>query len=294
KPRTSQFEFTHTMKISIPIGVVSALIIVSIIIVTVRVYCSRKRNRERRRREKASTPLKMDPPDGCDSDEKNPDVIPLDSDEVEYYRKRQQHISTIDTSPARVTSGGLAGSYCTLRNGGIPLQDLNNIGTRPKYMGGQETGYGTGFVGCPTLPRGHHHGHHGTLTMETGHVSMEWPSYQGAAGISRRQTSAAIASTSNLQTQTPSSQTSLLSHQPQQQQQQQHQHVHQQQQTLVQTQQMHHPTNARLSSFRPPPGSQSQAGMPYDMSPLLQIPVLDEESDLTEMPLMSDKIESTV
>lgn len=60
-------------------------------------------------------------------------VYLVDSDEVEYYRKRQQHISTIDTSPARVTPGGLPG-YCTLRNGGIPLQDLNNIGTRPKFM----------------------------------------------------------------------------------------------------------------------------------------------------------------
>jgi len=57
-----------------------------------------------------------------------------DSDEVEYYRKRQQHISTIDTSPARVTPGGLS-DYCTLRlNGSIPLQDLNNIGPRPKFM----------------------------------------------------------------------------------------------------------------------------------------------------------------
>jgi len=56
-----------------------------------------------------------------------------DPDEVEYYRKRQQHISTIDTSPARVTPGGLS-TYCTLRNGGIPLQDLNNIGTRPNFM----------------------------------------------------------------------------------------------------------------------------------------------------------------
>lgn len=63
-----------------------------------------------------------------------------DPDEVEYYRKRQQHISvsTIDTSsPARVTPGGLP-NYCTLRNGGIPLQDLNNIGThigtRPNFM----------------------------------------------------------------------------------------------------------------------------------------------------------------
>ena len=77
KPRLSQFEFSNTMKISIPIGVVAVLALLSVIIISLRVYCSRRTSRDRRRREKASTPLKTDPPDGCDSDEKNPDVIPL-------------------------------------------------------------------------------------------------------------------------------------------------------------------------------------------------------------------------
>ena len=64
-------------------------------------------------------------------------------DHAEYVRIRQ-HISTIETSsPARSLlqqglQGGPGGTatyagYCTLRNG-MPLQDLNNIGSKPKMV----------------------------------------------------------------------------------------------------------------------------------------------------------------
>ena len=177
-------------------------------------------------------------------------------------------------------------------------------------QGGQETGYGTGYVGCPTLPRGHHHGHHGTTmaaAVESGHVSMEWPSYQGAAGISRRQplqqtsssspSSSAAAAAADYQGQPqaqPSPQTSLLSHVH-----------HHQQHHHTQIQNSNYATNPRLSSFRPSHQhhqpqqvsagtSTNSSGLPFDIPPLLQIPVMEEDVDLTEIPLMTDKIESTV
>ncbi|OXA61211.1 Nephrin [Folsomia candida] len=253
------------------------------VILLLRVYCTRRRSHDRRRRDKAATtPLKIDAPDGCDADEKNPDVIPQeDPDEVEYYRKRQQHISvsTIDTSsPARVTPGGLP-NYCTLRNGGIPLQDLNNIGThigtRPNFMGPE---YGSpGFGACPTLPR-HHHGHGLSTNVSasthpqhmlvdstciTGH--MEWPTYVGREGRQQR----LIGGPTNIPP---------PPHLPGGQ-------------------------NPRaLSTFHrtsSPAGISSQSASTqlnaYDMPPLLQIPTLEEESEtISELPLMQDKIESTV
>ncbi|XP_035703880.1 protein turtle isoform X2 [Folsomia candida] len=280
-PRSSaHFQLSPT--VSILIGVLTALSIVSIVILLLRVYCTRRRSHDRRRRDKAATtPLKIDAPDGCDADEKNPDVIPQDPDEVEYYRKRQQHISvsTIDTSsPARVTPGGLP-NYCTLRNGGIPLQDLNNIGThigtRPNFMGPE---YGSpGFGACPTLPR-HHHGHGLSTNVSasthpqhmlvdstciTGH--MEWPTYVGREGRQQR----LIGGPTNIPP---------PPHLPGGQ-------------------------NPRaLSTFHrtsSPAGISSQSASTqlnaYDMPPLLQIPTLEEESEtISELPLMQDKIESTV
>ena len=130
---------------------------------------------------------------------------------------------------------------------------------------GQEGGYGSNFAGCPTLPRHPHHGHHIVESNLTNHPhpsqTMEWPSYQGAVGISRRQHIVA--------TQTPP--------------------PHQSGPGCS--------ASSRLTSFRPS-GVPTQT-MTYEMPlppPLHQIPVLDEESaDLTEMPLISaDKIESTV
>jgi hypothetical protein len=58
---------------------------------------------------------------------------------ADYVRKRQ-HISTIETtSPSRSLLQGAPGGtaayagYCTLRNG-MPLQDLNNIGSKPRMV----------------------------------------------------------------------------------------------------------------------------------------------------------------
>lgn len=65
----------------------------------------------------------------CDSDEKNPDIIPQPIDgaeNLEYTRKRQ-HISTIETSPSRSilhqASNSAYMGYCTLRNG-MPLHEM--------------------------------------------------------------------------------------------------------------------------------------------------------------------------
>lgn len=65
----------------------------------------------------------------CDSDEKNPDIIPqpVDADDALDYARKRQHISTIETSPSRsllhqASNSGYMG-YCTLRNG-MPLHEL--------------------------------------------------------------------------------------------------------------------------------------------------------------------------
>ena len=131
-----------------------------------------------------------------------------------------------------------------------------------------------------------------------GHVSMEWPSYQGAAGITRRQPvvqhqqQQGTSQQGQAQAQ-PSPQTSLLSHV----------HHHQQHPGLQQQQQSssNYATNPRLSSFRPTQQQQPQqisagtsTGLPYDIPPCLGMPVLEDDVDLTDIPLMTDKIESTV
>lgn len=66
----------------------------------------------------------------CDSDEKNPDVIPqpVDGDEASEYLRKRQHISTIETSPSRnllhQASNSAYMGYCTLRNG-LPLHEMS-------------------------------------------------------------------------------------------------------------------------------------------------------------------------
>jgi hypothetical protein len=75
KARASTIELSPSL--SIVIGVCTALLIVTVVILLVRVYCTRRRSgRDRRRQDKAAIPLNKDAPDGCDADEKNPDVIP--------------------------------------------------------------------------------------------------------------------------------------------------------------------------------------------------------------------------
>lgn len=65
----------------------------------------------------------------CDSDEKNPDIIPqpVDVDDVNDYSRKRQHVSTIETSPSRSLLHSTANSgyigYCTLRNG-MPLHEI--------------------------------------------------------------------------------------------------------------------------------------------------------------------------
>nr|CAD7259716.1 unnamed protein product [Timema shepardi] len=198
RPRAG-FRFTPMM--SVLIGIVSALFIVAVVIVVVlRLQCSH--NEDRRKRHKAaaaeargtgsggsgdkggSSPInKLDPggTESGDSDEKNPDIIPqpstVDSDEHTDFLRKRQHISTIETtSPSRsLLQSGLQGpgytGYCTLRNG-MPLQDLNSIGSKPKMKPTVEGGYPTGTC---TLPRQH------------------WPSYGGGvAGVRHHPSSAPL------------------------------------------------------------------------------------------------------
>lgn len=64
----------------------------------------------------------------CDSDEKNPDIIPqpVDTDEALDYARKRQHVSTIETSPSRSLlhqAGNSGYMEYTLRNG-MPLHEL--------------------------------------------------------------------------------------------------------------------------------------------------------------------------
>lgn len=66
----------------------------------------------------------------CDSDEKNPDVIPqpVDGDDGSEYSRKRQHVSIIETSPSRSilhqASNSAYMGYCTLRNG-MPLHEMS-------------------------------------------------------------------------------------------------------------------------------------------------------------------------
>ncbi|KDR20918.1 hypothetical protein L798_03856, partial [Zootermopsis nevadensis] len=166
RPRPG-FRFTPTMNMLI--GVVAALLVLAVVVgFVLRLQCSRNEGRRKRHKAAAqeqrmsgsggggsggdkggSSPInKLDPggTESGDSDEKNPDVIPqpssVDSEDHADYVRRRQHISTIETtSPSRsllqqglpAAAGGSSAyaGYCTLRNG-MPLQDLNNIGSKPK------------------------------------------------------------------------------------------------------------------------------------------------------------------
>lgn len=150
------FRFTPMM--SVLIGVVSALLIVALVVVVVlRLQCGR--HDERRKRHKngvvststaehrgsVSGPTLSDKTDfaggspiskhessggECDSDEKNPDIIPQpnDSEDITEFGRKRQHVSTIETSPSRslLHQAGNSGyiGYCTLRNG-IPLHEMS-------------------------------------------------------------------------------------------------------------------------------------------------------------------------
>ncbi|XP_063905692.1 nephrin isoform X2 [Zophobas morio] len=156
----SGLRFTPMM--SVLIGIVSALLIVGlVVIIVVRLQCTQNDDRRKRHKNAAVTagstehrgstsgPTLSDKGGGspiskhdssageCDSDEKNPDIIPqpVDADETADYVRKRQHISTIETSPSRSllhqagNSGGGGGGgggyigYCTLRNG-MPLHEL--------------------------------------------------------------------------------------------------------------------------------------------------------------------------
>lgn len=152
----SGFKFTPMM--SVLIGVASALLIVALVVLVVlRFQCThgdghRKRHKANassvgslERRGSMSGPASSDKAGGspiskhessageCDSDEKNPDIIPqpVDSDEQNDFIRKRQHISTIETSsPSRGllhhqpgNSGAGYIGYCTLRNG-MPLHEM--------------------------------------------------------------------------------------------------------------------------------------------------------------------------
>lgn len=150
----SGFKFTPMM--SVLIGVVAALLIVALVVLLVlRLQCTQNEGRRKRHKATASSagslehggstsdqrgsndkvggsPVsKHDSSAGeCDSDEKNPDIIPqpVDSDEQGDFMRKRQHVSTIETSPSRslLHQAGNSGyiGYCTLRNG-MPLHEIS-------------------------------------------------------------------------------------------------------------------------------------------------------------------------
>nr|CAH7769565.1 unnamed protein product [Callosobruchus chinensis] len=190
-------EMRFNPTLSVLIGIVSALTIVATIVgLVLRMQCVRKREDYRKRRKEergastqgtgeegrrgsgqfsdkggGSPTSKHESSTGeYDSDEKNPDIIPQplgDAEEVtggSEYRKRQQHISTIETSsPSRSnlmhqpapgnhvtvpTGTGFMG-YCTLRNG-VPLHELS---AQSKLLpGGGSQILASPYTTC-TLPR---------------------------------------------------------------------------------------------------------------------------------------------
>ncbi|XP_018319740.1 hemicentin-1-like [Agrilus planipennis] len=146
--------------ISVVIGVVSALFIVSLVVILIlRLRCPNKGQRKRQKNaataavtaangnsdlrgstnditdKSGGSPIsKHDSSAGeCDSDEKNPDIIPQPIDggeDVSDLCRRRQQVSTIETSsPTRSllhasgAGGGYIG-YCTLRNG-MPVHDMS-------------------------------------------------------------------------------------------------------------------------------------------------------------------------
>ncbi|KAK5647693.1 hypothetical protein RI129_002585 [Pyrocoelia pectoralis] len=148
--------FRFTPMTSVLIGVISALLIVALVIILVlRLQCTHNEGRRKRQKNVAAvsgstehrgstsgiaitdksggSPISKHDSSGgeCDSDEKNPDIIPqpIDVDDGSDYARKRQHVSTIETSPSRSllhatpNSGGYIG-YCTLRNG-LPLHEIS-------------------------------------------------------------------------------------------------------------------------------------------------------------------------
>uniref|UniRef100_A0A8D8YLF4 Nephrin n=1 Tax=Cacopsylla melanoneura TaxID=428564 RepID=A0A8D8YLF4_9HEMI len=158
--------------LSIVLGVGGLFVVISCIAATVMKFkCSSRSNENSKKNDRnrsssgsasgdksGSSPIKNDSVDsGGDSDEKNPDIIPQPmgdmDDHTDYFRKRQ-HISTIETraSPTRtlLQGPGMYPGYCTIRNGGLPMQELSNLASKSN-VGSLENMYVSGQC---TLPRG--------------------------------------------------------------------------------------------------------------------------------------------
>ncbi|KAI5706962.1 hypothetical protein M8J75_012903 [Diaphorina citri] len=175
--------------LSIVLGVGGLLVVLACIAATlVKFKCSGRsdggKKLERHRSSSGSlsgdksgnSPIKNDSGDsGGDSDEKNPDIIPQpmgDMDDHSDYSRHRQHISTIETraSPTRtlLQGPGMYPGYCTIRNGGLPMQELSNLASKSNvvslenmYVGGgctlprgQWASYGGGVAGVRSRPQG--------------------------------------------------------------------------------------------------------------------------------------------
>lgn len=61
-----------------------------------------------------------------------------DMDDHSDYSRHRQHISTIETraSPTRtlLQGPGMYPGYCTIRNGGLPMQELSNLASKSNVV----------------------------------------------------------------------------------------------------------------------------------------------------------------
>ncbi|BES99165.1 CD80-like C2-set immunoglobulin domain [Nesidiocoris tenuis] len=159
EPERSRGVFRMTPVMTVVVGVVSSLFLVACLVAAVlRLQCSRDDD-PLRRALKPDTPPALKTPGSspkCDMppESDNPDIIPQpnsDEEEHEFMRKRQL-VSTIETrtSPSRsLLQPGPYPGYCTLRNGGMPLQDLGSLPTKAPTA---DANMFAGGGGC-TLPR---------------------------------------------------------------------------------------------------------------------------------------------
>ncbi|XP_013147815.1 PREDICTED: hemicentin-2 isoform X1 [Papilio polytes] len=119
-PRTA-FQISGAMSAAVGCGGVLMVVLV-LLMLAVRQKCAKRKPRSAPPPSQPASPDKLREKDDSESDDRNPDIIPSDTDHMQIDYFRQQQVSTISPPPgSRAARGSVAGvrggipAYCPLR-----------------------------------------------------------------------------------------------------------------------------------------------------------------------------------
>ncbi|XP_072930194.1 kin of IRRE-like protein 3 isoform X2 [Epargyreus clarus] len=154
-PRTA-FQMSGAMSAAVGGGGVLMVVLV-LFMIAVRQKCAKRKPRSAPPpSSQPASPDKLREKDDSESDDRNPDIIPSDTDHMQLDYFRQQQVSTISPPPGnRAPRGSVAGvrgsipGYCPLRTAPPPSHAIHENSTPPSGIPPPAR-----FAGSCTLPRG--------------------------------------------------------------------------------------------------------------------------------------------